>query len=67
MIQQVDLSEAQVRLLDLVDAALRGMTVLIAKDNQQAVQLVPVVQHAGRRMFGSAKGLITLADDEYTA
>src|SRR3989442_783469 len=38
--QQVTLDEAKERLQDLVDAALRGETVSIALDDEQAVQLV---------------------------
>lgn len=59
---QVDLEEAKSRLLELINAVLKGETVLIVKDLQEAVQLVPVVSSA-RRQFGSAKGLIVMADD----
>jgi antitoxin (DNA-binding transcriptional repressor) of toxin-antitoxin stability system len=59
---QVNLEEAQGRLLELIDAVLKGETVLIIKDLQEAVQLVPVVPVA-RRQFGSAKGLIIMADN----
>ena len=40
--QQVTLDEAKTRLADLIDAALEGETVSIAKDEQHAVQLVPL-------------------------
>jgi antitoxin (DNA-binding transcriptional repressor) of toxin-antitoxin stability system len=62
MVQPITLKEAQAHLLDLIESALQGTTVLIAKDNQQIVQLVPVAQPM-RRQFGSAKGLIAIADD----
>jgi antitoxin (DNA-binding transcriptional repressor) of toxin-antitoxin stability system len=62
MIQQATLSEAQAHLLDLIDAALKGKTVVITKSDQQAVQLVPVV-HSARRQFGSAQGLIVMSED----
>ncbi len=62
MIQQASIGEAQAHLLELIDAALKGKTVVITKSDQQAVQLVPVVRPA-HRQFGSAQGLIQMADD----
>ena len=62
MIYQVNFDEAKARLLDLIDAALRGETVFIVKENQPVVQLVPVAQPKHRH-FGSAKGLITMTND----
>jgi antitoxin (DNA-binding transcriptional repressor) of toxin-antitoxin stability system len=60
--QQVNLDQAQSQLEHLIDAALKGETVVIAKDDQQGVRLVPV-SCSKRRQFGSAKGLILMADD----
>lgn len=59
---QVNLEEAKGRLLELINAVLKGETVLIIKDPQEIVQLVPAVPVA-RRQFGSAKGLIVMADN----
>jgi len=58
---QVNLQEAQTRLRDLIEAVLRGESVIILHDNQ-AVQLVPAQSHT-RRQFGSAQGRIWMADD----
>jgi antitoxin (DNA-binding transcriptional repressor) of toxin-antitoxin stability system len=60
---KVKLDEAQIRLLDLIEAAIKGEDVFILKDNQQTVQLVPVELPKRRPQFGSAKGLIEMADD----
>ena len=60
--QAVTLDEAKTQLVDLVDAAISGETVMITKDGQQ-VQLVPVPHHAGRPHFGSARGQIQMAED----
>ena len=60
---QVTAEEAQARLEDLIAEAIKGETVIITQDGQRVVQLVPVVQSNGRPQFGSAKGLITIADD----
>ena len=59
---QVNLAEAITRLRDLINAAVSGEAVFI-KDDHQIVQLVPVVPSERRPQFGSAKGLITMADD----
>lgn len=60
---QVNVEEAKTHLPDLIDAAVNGEEVVIAKDEQRAVKLVPVPQAKYRPQFGSAKGLITMSDD----
>jgi antitoxin (DNA-binding transcriptional repressor) of toxin-antitoxin stability system len=59
---QVNFAEAIIRLRDLINAAVSGETVLI-KNDHQVVQLVPVVSSQRCPQFGSAKGLIVMADD----
>ncbi len=61
--QRINLHDAQTELKQLVEAAIRGETVLIVGDDEQAVQLVPVASGKHARKAGSAKGLITFADD----
>ena len=61
--EQVTLSEAQMRLSDLVNTAIKGQAVFITKDKRKIVQLVPVKLPRRRPRFGSAKGLIAMADD----
>lgn len=56
---KVNLEEANNRLTALINAAMQGEQVLIVKDNQALVQLVPVT----RRQFGSAQGLLMISDD----
>lgn len=60
---QVTPEEAKSHLLELIQAALRGETVLIAQDDEQQVQLVPVTQKKRGRKAGSAKGTMTIAAD----
>ncbi|HET9979024.1 MAG TPA: hypothetical protein VFQ32_01165 [Ktedonobacterales bacterium] len=55
--------EAKARLGELIDAALRGERIVIARDDQQAVQLVPVTPPRHARKAGIAKGLIVIRDD----
>ncbi len=61
--QQVNIEEAKAQLPDLIDAAVGGEEVLIAKDEQHLVKLVPVSRAKPRAAFGSAKGLIVMSDD----
>lgn len=58
----VELEDAKEHLDELVDQAARGEEVVIARNHQPLVRLVPV-QVRKRRQFGSAKGLIEIADD----
>ena len=60
---QVKLEEAKNRLLTLINAAIKGEKVLIWTDDQQAVQIVPIAPPKRHPQFGSAKGLIAMADD----
>jgi antitoxin (DNA-binding transcriptional repressor) of toxin-antitoxin stability system len=60
---QVKLDDAKSKLLSLINAAIKGEKVLIFKDDQQAVQLVPVAPPERHAQFGSAKGLIVIAED----
>ena len=60
---QVSLEEAKKQLPDLIDAAVGGEEILIEKDAQHIVKLVPVPTTKPRPQFGSAKGLITMSDN----
>jgi prevent-host-death family protein len=61
--RQVTLDQATTHLTELIEAAMGGETIVIVKDNQPAVQLVPVPPIRRQPKFGSAKGLIEVADD----
>ncbi|MCP4360258.1 MAG: DUF2281 domain-containing protein [Chloroflexi bacterium] len=60
---QVELNEADSHLLDLIEAALKGEDVFIRRDKESIVQLVPVPKIKHQPKFGSAKGMIVMADD----
>jgi antitoxin (DNA-binding transcriptional repressor) of toxin-antitoxin stability system len=60
---QVTADEAKSRLDELLAAALRGEQVVIAADATHSVQLVPTPIARKRRKAGSAKGLISVAED----
>jgi antitoxin (DNA-binding transcriptional repressor) of toxin-antitoxin stability system len=63
MARQVEVDEARASLPDLIDAAIGGEDVVIQKNEKQAVQLVPVEAAQRNPQFGSAKGLVVVADD----
>ncbi len=62
---QVNVIDAQQRFPELMNAVLGGgETVFITPENEEArLQLVVVRKTKRRPQFGSAKGLITMADD----
>ena len=61
--RQVTLDEAKARFLDLVEDAIGGEVIVITKDDRPVVQLVAATQARHHPQFGSARGLVDLADD----
>ncbi|WP_293331294.1 type II toxin-antitoxin system Phd/YefM family antitoxin [Microcoleus sp. CAWBG58] len=60
----VDIVEAQEKLLELIEAAMRGEEVSIRKDNQPVVKLVGISKQAkSNRQAGSAKGMVWMSDN----
>lgn len=60
---QVELQQAKERFLELVELAAAGEEIIISKDKRPFAKLAPIHGPKERRQFGSAKGLITIADD----
>lgn len=61
---QVDIEEAKEKLLELIEAAMRGEEVAIAKDNQPVVKLVALPKKdKPNRKAGSAKGMVWMSDN----
>ena len=60
---QINIDEAKSNLPDLIDAAINGEEIVIAKDDQHVVRLVPISRTTPRPQFGSARGLISMSDD----
>jgi prevent-host-death family protein len=63
IMQQITVNEASQHLSDLIEAALGGDEIIIMKDNQPVVKLIPVLPVKIRPKFGSAKGMIKMSDD----
>jgi antitoxin (DNA-binding transcriptional repressor) of toxin-antitoxin stability system len=60
----ITVAEASQKLVDLIDAALRGEEVTIIKDDLSVVKLIPATPVKRRpAKAGSAKGLVWMSDD----
>lgn len=60
---QVNIHVAKAHLSELIQKALLGEEVIIARDHKPAVKLVPVQPQKHARKLGLARGLITIAPD----
>jgi prevent-host-death family protein len=60
---QFNIAEAKARFSALVDRALMGEEVIIARDNKPVLRLVPVRQPQQPRQPGSARGAVWMAPD----
>ncbi len=60
---QFNVAEAKARFSELVQKAVSGEEVVIARDNRPLLRLVPLAGPGGRREPGSAKGRVWMAPD----
>ena len=60
---RVNMHEAKTNLSKLVEEAIAGEEVIIAKAGKPLVMLVPVSKGSGLRSFGRLKGQIEMSDD----
>lgn len=60
---QVNIAEAKAHLSELVQKAMLGAEVVIARDNKPLLKLVPLTQGGRPRQPGTAKGQVWLAPD----
>ncbi len=63
---QIDISEAKEKLLELIEAAMRGEEIAMTQDNQPVVKLVGIPPANKKRWpskAGSAKGMVWMSDD----
>jgi len=59
----VQIHEAKAKLSGLIEAALSGEEIIIAKRNKPLVRLVPLTEEDKVRKIGTAKGRIRVAED----
>lgn len=62
MVVNVSYDEVKTKIPELIEAAMRGDKVIITKNGEQIVQLVPL-KNAHKPKFGSAQGKIKFAKD----
>ena len=61
---QIDIENPNATLPEVVEAALKGVEVILAKNNQPVARVIAIPpEHPHRRHAGSAKGLIHMAED----
>jgi len=60
---QVNIHEAKTHLSKLIQEAIAGEDVIIAKDNKPVIKLVALPHQKRQRQLGTAKGKIVMADD----
>lgn len=60
---QIELQEAEKQFMKLVEMAANGEEIIIYKNERPFVKLLPIAPSIQKREFGSAKGLIQMADD----
>jgi prevent-host-death family protein len=61
---QVNIAQAKAKLSELVQQALLGEEVILAKDNKPLLKLVPIEPIKKERVPGSGKGeILFIADD----
>lgn len=60
---RVNIHEAKTHLSRLVDEAVRGGEVIIARANKPLVKLVPVAEARPPRRLGTAAGKVRMSDD----
>ena len=62
---QVNIHEAKTQLSKLIQAALNGKQVIIARGNKPVVRLEVLPEIREKRQIGNAKGLILAMDDDF--
>jgi len=60
---QYNIADAKARFSEIVQKALSGEEVIIARDNKPLLQIVPLTAPSRRRKPGSAKGQVSIAPD----
>jgi len=60
---QVNIHHAKTHLSKLIQKAIEGEEIVIAKDNKPIVKLTQIFDNAPHRKLGSAQGMIHLAAD----
>ena len=60
---QIELDKAKSQLEMLIQTALEGEEVIITRNDEPVLKLVPISKSNKRRKAGSAKGMILISED----
>ena len=60
---EIELENVKAQLEKVIQTALDGEEVVITEDQEAVLKLVPVRRSNGKRRAGTAKGLISMAED----
>ena len=60
---QIELDKAKSEIETLIQTALEGEEVIITRNDEPVLRLMPISKSNIRRKAGSAKGMISIADD----
>ena len=63
--QQFNVHEAKSNLSKLLDMALEGEEVVIARHGTPVARLTPVSARTGKRILGAGKGSVTILSDDW--
>jgi prevent-host-death family protein len=64
---QFNIADAKTHLSELVQKALLGEDIVIARDNKPQVRIVPIARTTQKRTPGSGKGQIIFMADDFDA
>ena len=59
----VNIHDAKTNFSKLINKALQGDDIIIAKDGKPLIRLVPYMEETGKRQGGQLRGLIQISDD----
>ena len=60
---QIELEKAKTQLESVIQSALDGEEVIITQNEEAVLKLVPLAPSKTRRKAGSAKGMVSMAED----
>ena len=63
--RQMNVYEAKAKLSELIESALKGEEIIIAKDNKPMVRLEPLPEAKGQRTLGRGKSYILKISDDF--
>ena len=60
---QISITEAKQKFSQIVQAVLSGREVIITENDEPIIKMISLKKNVSKPKFGSAKGLIEIADD----